>query len=84
MIHILYFARIRENLGHAKESLTLPPNVNTVGGLLGLLRERGDVWQRELAPTKALRIAVNQSMADHSTALNVGDEVAFFPPVTGG
>jgi sulfur-carrier protein len=84
MIEILYFARIRELVGQAKESATPPANVNDVGTLANWLRERGEPWRTALAPDKALRIAVNQRMAQAATPLADGDEVAFFPPVTGG
>jgi sulfur-carrier protein len=84
MIQVLYFARVRENLGKSREQFALPSGVTDVGALTVWLRERGGAWQMELAPGKALRIAVNQQMATMQTAIADGDEVAFFPPVTGG
>jgi molybdopterin synthase sulfur carrier subunit len=83
-VNILYFARLREALGRDREQLTLPADVNTVGGLLALLRARGSAWEAELAPPKPVRVAVNQSMAHLESAIHPGDEIAFFPPVTGG
>ena len=83
-IEVLYFARLREVFGRDREQVELPGNVQDVGGLTAWLRSRGEVWERELAPGKPVRIAVNQDMAAADTLVANGDEVAFFPPVTGG
>ena len=84
MITVLYFARLREALGTGGEQLQLPAAVRDVEGVRALLRARGGEWQQQLAPGKAVRAAVNQAMADGGTAVADGDEIAFFPPVTGG
>ena len=63
--------------------MALPAGVATVGGLRDLLAARGEPWAA-LAPTKNLRVAVNQQMVGFDTPVKAGDEVAFFPPVTGG
>jgi len=83
MIKILYFASLREKLGTAGEALELPAGVTDVGGVLDLLAQRGGEWAT-LAAVKNLKSAVNQEMARHTTPVKAGDEVAFFPPVTGG
>jgi len=83
-VTVLYFARLREALGRDAEDLALPADVRTAGALRDLLRNRGGVWETELAAAKPVRIAVNQSMANVNTAIGAGDEIAFFPPVTGG
>ncbi len=83
-VEVLYFARLREAFGRASESLGLPIEVRTVRDLTAWLRGRGDAWERELAPSKPVRVAVNQDMAEPDTPVRDGDEVAFFPPVTGG
>ncbi len=83
MLKILYFASLRETLGQSSEDLDLSPDVNTVGALLKLLMARGGEWTK-LGAVKNLRYAVNQEMARLDTPLKAGDEVAFFPPVTGG
>ena len=83
-IQVLYFARLREALGCDREQLALPGTVTNVAGLVAWLRRRGDAWERELAPGRPVRIAVNQDMAGADTPVRTGDEVAFFPPVTGG
>lgn len=83
MIKILYFASLREKLGTSGESLDLPAGVADVGGLLAALAARGGEWA-SLAAVKNLKSAVNQEMARATTPVQDGDEVAFFPPVTGG
>jgi len=62
----------------------LPGDVRTVAALLTWLRRRGGAWAAELAPNRAVRVAVNYDMARADTPVKAGDEVAFFPPVTGG
>lgn len=83
-VKILYLASLREQLGRPGEDLELSPAVSTVAGLRTLLMARGGTWQAALAHGKALRVAVNQDMAQPTTPVRPGDEVAFFPPVTGG
>jgi len=84
IIEVLYFARLREVFGRASERVELPAEVKDVAGLSAWLRSRGEPWERELAPGRPVRIAVNQDMATAASAVSDGDEVAFFPPVTGG
>jgi molybdopterin synthase sulfur carrier subunit len=83
MLNILYFARLRETFGLEKESLNVPATA-TVAGLLTELRARGGVWADSLGVNKHWRVAVNQDMAEIDTPLKSGDEIAIFPPVTGG
>lgn len=84
MITLLYFARLREALGTGKEQLALPAGVATLAALRAHLAQRGEVWAREMAEGRSLRAAVNQAVATADAAVADGDEVAFFPPVTGG
>ena len=80
---VLYFAGLREALGCAGEELALPAGVATAGELRDHLAARGGAWGA-LTQAKNLRCAVNQRMAGFDAAVAEGDEVAFFPPVTGG
>jgi molybdopterin synthase sulfur carrier subunit len=80
-VRILYFAGLREAFGCPGENLDLPAAVSNVGALRALLVAQG---RDLLASAKNLRCAVNQEMAAADTPVADGDEVAFFPPVTGG
>jgi molybdopterin synthase sulfur carrier subunit len=82
-VKILYFAALREALGLPGEELELLPGITSVGELRSQLAKRGPPWLA-LETMKNLRVAVNQTMAAAETAVANGDEVAFFPPVTGG
>ncbi|NEX21475.1 molybdopterin converting factor subunit 1 [Thiorhodococcus mannitoliphagus] len=84
MIRILYFARLRDTLGIDAEEISLPAGLQTVGDLLATLRCRGDLWSTTLDETTTVMAAVNQSIVRLDTPISDGDEVAFFPPVTGG
>jgi molybdopterin synthase sulfur carrier subunit len=83
MLNILYFASFREMLGQAEEQINAE-NFSTVNCLINRLAERGEQWQQALKDNVNLQIAVNQNIATRQTALKKGDEIAFFPPVTGG
>jgi molybdopterin synthase sulfur carrier subunit len=83
-VKVFYFAGLREQLGKPGEELDVSLAVTTVAGLRTLLMSRGGAWQSALAQGKALRVAVNQEIAQPATPVKAGDEVAFFPPVTGG
>ena len=82
MIRVLYFASLRERLGSDGEAVTDQPA--SVAGLREMLAARGGDWQQAFSGDQRVLAAVNQEMADDSTVLKDGDEVAFFPPVTGG
>ena len=84
MITILYFARLRESLGKASEQMALPAGVGDLEALRVLLRQRGGAWTEEMADGRPVRAAVNQDIARGDTPVRDGDEIAFFPPVTGG
>ena len=83
-VKVLFFAGLREQLGTSGEELELPSSVATVAGLRKHLESRGGAWQTVFADKRLVRVAVNQDMAQPVSALKAGDEVAFFPPVTGG
>ena len=84
MITILYFARLREALGRTSEEIALPAGVRDLESLRQWLRARGGAWAAEMADGKPVRAAVNQDVAQGNTPVGDGDEIAFFPPVTGG
>ena len=81
---LLYFAGIRQKTGIGAETVTLPEEVGDVAGLIDWLRGRGPEFAAAFEDVSALRVAVNQEFADFFTAITATDEVALFPPVTGG
>ncbi len=83
-LRVLYFARLREVVGTAQEDIVLPAGVGSIQTLKTWLSARGGAWQEAFSGSRQLRAAVNQELAAESAAIKDGDEVAFFPPVTGG
>lgn len=83
-MNVIYLARLRETLGVDSEQVALTDSVRDVAGLTQWLRSRGGSWAEELGPGRPIRVAVNHKVAEPATAVADGDEVAFFPPVTGG
>lgn len=81
MIKVLFFAQTRELLNI--DSLEVEPNFKTAEALRAFLCEKGDKWALALASGKLL-VAVNQTISPLESIIEDGDEVAFFPPVTGG
>lgn len=83
-MRILYFAWLRAKTGTASEEVSPPPEVNTVGALMEWLAARRPGFAEALAAPGMVRAAVNQDYAQPGDPVQPGDEVAFFPPVTGG
>lgn len=86
-IKIFYFARLKETLKFSTEDLELPDSVAgslTILKLKAHLAKRSDVWQQMLLGKLKVRGAINHELVDDNAAIVDGDEVAFFPPVTGG
>ena len=81
---LVYLARLREAFGAAGERIELPAGVTTVAALRAWLAARGGAWATELAPGRAVRFAINHDIVASDAAVRPGDEVALFPPVTGG
>lgn len=83
MAHIFYFAWVREKIGTPEETLTLPTTVHNVASFIAFLRDKGEPYASVLADPQ-LRVAVNQTYARHQDPLTDRDEIAIFPPVSGG
>jgi molybdopterin synthase sulfur carrier subunit len=83
-VRVLYFAWVREKAGLAAEEVTPPESVTDVAGLVSWLRTRGGRPAEALADLSLLRIAVNHEHARLDQPVRRGDEIAFFPPITGG
>ena len=83
-IQLVFLARLRERFGVSREAFALNADIDTVFALLGALRQRGGAFAEELAEGRAFRVAVNQDVVALDHPVRAGDEVAIFPPVTGG
>jgi len=83
-VKVLYFAWLKEKTGVGQEDLDLPTGVGDVRDLIAWLKGRGDGFAAAFADDAVVRVAVNQEHVGTDHVLNNGDEVAFFPPVTGG
>jgi molybdopterin synthase sulfur carrier subunit len=83
-VKILYFAWLRERIGRAEEEIDLPETVTDVAGLLDYLRTRGEGYAAALSEPAAVCVAVNHEYVDSSAPVGADDEIALFPPVTGG
>ena len=81
---LLYFAWLKTKTGMAEEDVALPEGVATVGELMSWLEGRGPEFADALSDRQAIRVAVNQSYAKPGDPVGPDDEVALFPPVTGG
>jgi molybdopterin synthase sulfur carrier subunit len=83
-VKVLFFASLRERLGTSGEEIDLPAHVTTVAALRSFLLGKGNSWNEALSEKKLIRMAVNQDMVEAGARIKAGDEIAFFPPVTGG
>ncbi len=84
MIKVLYFASLRDRIGTTSEDLELPATTVTIKDILHILRSRKGVWAETFDAGTLVLAAINQEMAGPDQPIKNGDEVAFFPPVTGG
>jgi molybdopterin synthase sulfur carrier subunit len=83
-VKLLYFAWLKQKIGTDAEEIALPDEVNDVAGVIAWLKTRGDNYATALKDDAVVRVAVNQTYAKRETPVSDGDEVALFPPVTGG
>jgi molybdopterin synthase sulfur carrier subunit len=83
-VKVLFFASLKERLGRDAEEVEVPAGVQTVAALRAHLAARGGAYAEAFAEKKLVKAAVNQDMAPATASIKAGDEVAFFPPVTGG
>jgi molybdopterin synthase sulfur carrier subunit len=83
-VKLLYFAWLRQKIGVSEEELRVPASITNVSALIDFLKSRGPGYDAAFRDLKALRVAVNQQHSRFDAAIGPNDEIAFFPPVTGG
>jgi molybdopterin synthase sulfur carrier subunit len=83
-MRLLYFAWIRQRIGRHEETVERPPEVTDVGSLIAWLQKRGPGYAEALKDASTVRVAVNQEYVPLKHPVRDGDEIALFPPVTGG
>ena len=83
-MRILYFAWLRQKTGIDSEELEMPSHITDVAGLIEWLKERNENFAEALSDFESIRVAVNQEFAEPDALVAQGDEVAIFPPMTGG
>jgi len=83
-MNVLYFAWVKQKVGTSQEEVELPPHVKTARDLVHVLQARGGGYAEAFADLSRLRVAVNQEHVSFDAPIGGDDEVAFFPPVTGG
>ena len=83
-MRLLYFGWVRTRIGTGRETLEPPADITDVRALVEWLKQRENGYREALEDLNSIRIAVNQEMANLDTVISSGDEVALFPPMTGG
>jgi molybdopterin synthase sulfur carrier subunit len=83
-MRVLYFAWVRQKIGVGEEEISPPPEVRDIAGLVAWLSTRSPGHASAFANARTVRAAVNQDFATPDHPVGPGDEIAFFPPVTGG
>ncbi len=83
-MQVLYFGWVKSKVGIGQEQVSPPDGVESVGGLIDWLKARGGGYEVAFADASEIRAAVNHEIAPHEALIKEGDEVALFPPMTGG
>ena len=81
---ILYFAWLKEKIGTDSEEIELPKKVKTIMDLIQFLKSTSNVHEETFTHLRSIKVAVNKNFANFETEINNNDEIAFYPPVTGG
>ena len=81
---LVYFSWIRERIGTGEEIVELPEQVTTIAEVIAWLRTRDETYDEALRMPEAVRAAINGELVDHATTIEGANEIALFPPMTGG
>ncbi|WP_421362547.1 molybdopterin converting factor subunit 1 [Agrobacterium rosae] len=84
MVHIVYFAWVRERIGKSEEDIDLPADVTTARELISYLTTLGEEYEAAFEFPDVIRVAVNQEHIDHDESIVGAREIGIFPPMTGG
>lgn len=84
MVHIVYFAWVRERIGKSEEDLELPASVKTASDLIQYLVTLGEEYEAAFEFPDVIRVAVNQEHIEHDESIAGAREIGIFPPMTGG
>lgn len=83
-VKVLYFAWMRERIGHGEERIEVPAGIETIADLVSWLKERGPEYAVAFADESRVRAAIDQRHVAATAPIREASEIAFFPPVTGG
>ena len=81
---ILYFSWIKDQIGKAEESLDIKDNIQTIEELVNFLKNINDNYKSVFTDVSSIKVSINMEIASFKDKINIEDEVAFFPPMTGG
>ena len=83
-MNILYFSWIKDKLGKAKEDMTIDQNISSVSELISFLKNKDEAYKEVFKDISAIRVSINMETANIEDSISINDEIAFFPPMTGG
>ena len=83
-MNILYFSWIKDKLGKAKENITIDENINSVAELITFLKSKDETYKEVFKDISSIRVSINMETANMEDSISINDEIAFFPPMTGG
>ena len=83
-MNILYFSWIKDKLGKAKENIAVDQNISSVAELITFLENKDDTYKEVFKDISSIRVSINMETANMDDPISINDEIAFFPPMTGG
>ena len=83
-MNILYFSWIKDKLGKTKENITIDENISNVAELITFLKSKDESYKEVFKDISSIRVSINMETANMDDPISINDEIAFFPPMTGG